>query len=312
VLNFEEGGVMAQTEANNVDSARELATVTELPFGEAPTPSAQPERAVRKKSKFERKLRASLHPRTWLPGAIGLGSIAVIWSIISANNHLLIPSIGSIYTTLVDRPGFFVRNGLVTMQETAVGLSCSFAAAFLLAVVMVHVKPFERAVMPVVVIMNVTPIIAIAPALVVAFGFGMTPKYIVTGMIVFFPILINSMIGLRSVDRQALDLLRTLHASKTEILFRLRIPSALPFLFAAARVCFPVSIIGAVVAEFAASGQQRGLGSIIQTAAALGDLPPIYAAIACLAFLGLSLTLLVTLLESRVLSWHTSTQRGDS
>jgi NitT/TauT family transport system permease protein len=257
-------------------------------------------------------LTKSLNPRTWLPAAVGLGAVAGIWSLIAARNHLLIPSIGSIVSVLAHRPGFFVRNGLVTIQETAVGLGCSFTIAFLLAVVMCHLKLFERAVMPIVVVMNVTPIVAIAPALVVAFGFGMTPKYIVTGMIVFFPILVNSLIGLRSVDPQALDLLRTLHASKLEILYRLRLPSSLPFLFAAARVCFPVSIIGAVVAEFAASGQERGLGSIIQTAAALGDLPPIYASIACLAFLGLCLTLGVTFLESRLLSWHSSKQRIES
>jgi NitT/TauT family transport system permease protein len=258
------------------------------------------------------RIATALHPRVWLPGAIGLGALAGIWSLVHASNHLLLPSIGSITSILAHEPKFFARNALVTIQETAVGLVCSFALAFLLAVAMCHAKLFERAVMPIVVIMNVTPIIAIAPALVVAFGFGMTPKYIVTGTIVFFPILVNSLIGLRSVDPQALDLLRTLHASRWEILYRLRLPSSLPFLFAAARICFPVSIIGAVVAEFAASGQQRGLGSIIQTAAALGDLPPIYAAIACLAFLGLCLTFFVTFLEGRLLSWHSSKQQVET
>jgi NitT/TauT family transport system permease protein len=300
---------MAQTDVEPTQFSSELSAIVDLAPGvSAREPLANPE----SERPIRQKLRSALHPRTWLPAVVGLGTIAAIWSVVSARNHLLIPTIGSIASVLIHEPGFFVRNGLVTIQETAVGLSCSFTLAFLIAVVMCHLKLFERAVMPIVVVMNVTPIIAIAPALVVAFGFGMTPKYIVTGMIVFFPILINSLIGLRSVDPQALDLLRTLHASKLEILYRLRLPSSLPFLFAAARVCFPVSVVGAVVAEFAASGQQRGLGSIIQTAAALGDLPPIYASIACLALLGLSLTLFVTFLESRLLSWHSSKQKVES
>jgi NitT/TauT family transport system permease protein len=249
-----------------------------------------------------------VHPRVWLPATVTFGVLVLVWQLLAVHNHYFLPTIGSIASELVNHKIFFARNTLVTVQETGVGLGASFVIAFLLAVAMCHARTIERAVMPLVVVLNVTPIVAIAPGLVVAFGFGMTPKYIVTGLIVFFPILVNSLIGLRSVDPQALDLLRTLHASRTEILLRLRLPSSLPFLFAAARVCFPISIVGAVVAEFAASGQQRGLGSIIQTSAALSALPPIYAAIALLAVLGLALTLIVSLLESRLLSWHSSKQ----
>lgn len=284
----------------------------ELPADAAVDAAAGPERPGRlgRGTLNSKALRRALRPGAWVPALIGLGAVAVIWQLVAVHNPDLIPTIGAIASDLVRKPGFFARNALVTIQETAVGLGVSFALAFVLAVIMCHLRPFEKAVMPVVVVLNVTPVVAIAPALVVAFGFGMTPKYIVTGMIVFFPILVNSLVGLRSIDPQALDVLRTLHASRLEILYRLRLPSSLPYLFAAARVCFPVSVIGAVVAEFAASGQQRGLGSVIQTSAALSDLPPIYAAIACLAAIGLALTFLVTLLESRLLSWHVSKRQS--
>jgi NitT/TauT family transport system permease protein len=266
-------------------------------------------RRPRRSGNGHRGIARALHPRIWLPAAVAFALLGLAWQLVAVHNHYFLPTLGSIGQELLHHKIFFARNTLVTMQETGVGLGAAFVIAFSLAVVMCHVPVVERAVMPLVVVLNVTPVVAIAPGLVVAFGFGMTPKYIVTGTIVFFPILVNSLVGLRSVDPQALDLLRTLHASRWEILLRLRLPSSLPFLFAAARVCFPVSIVGAVVAEFAASGQQRGLGSIIETSAALGALAPIYAAIFLLALLGLALTVIVSVLEAKLLSWHASKQQ---
>ena len=90
----------------------------------------------------------------------------------------------------------------------------------------------------------------------------------------------------------------------------LRIPSSLPFLFAAARICFPLSIIGAVVAEFSTAGTSNGLGSLIELAIQSVNLPQIYAAIVCLSLLGLAFTLLVTLIERRLLSWHPTGRRA--
>jgi NitT/TauT family transport system permease protein len=171
---------------------------------------------------------------------------------------------------------------------------------------MSFVKVVERALLPLAVVLNVTPVIAIAPALVVAFGFGETPKYIITAIVVFFPFLINSLTGMRSVDPQALDVLKTLHASRWEIMRKLSLPSSLPFLFAAARICLPLSLIGAVVAEFVAAGTANGLGTLIVTAASLGDLKTIYASVFILSVMGVALFLLVVLVQKRVLTWHGS------
>lgn len=169
---------------------------------------------------------------------------------------------------------------------------------------MVHGRFLERAIMPVAVLTNVTPVVSIAPALVVAFGFGMAPRYIVTALITFFPFLVNGLVGMRSVEPGALEILRSLNASRTEILLRLRVPSSLPFLFAAARVCLPLSIVGAVVAEFVSAGTNRGLGSLIATSEAQSSLSPIYAAVWCLAILGIALSVIVVLAERRFLSWN--------
>jgi NitT/TauT family transport system permease protein len=245
-------------------------------------------------------------PSIFLPPLIALGALAVGWQLYAIRNPYVIPRLQAIFDDLGGRPDLYLRNAVTTLEEALVGAAIGMTAAFLLAVVMSFVKVVERALLPLAVVLNVTPVIAIAPALVVAFGFGETPKYIITAIVVFFPFLINSLTGMRSVDPQALDVLKTLHASRWEIMRKLSLPSSLPFLFAAARICLPLSLIGAVVAEFVAAGTANGLGTLIVTAASLGDLKTIYASVFILSVMGVALFLLVVLVQKRVLTWHGS------
>lgn len=239
-----------------------------------------------------------------LPGAFLLVLLGVIWEVVAAHNTYLVPTVGEIWHQLVHDPREYLDAAAVTLTESGVGLGSSFVVAFALAIAMSHVRTIERAVMPVAVIINVTPVVALAPGLAVAIGFSMVPRYLVTGIIVFFPMLINSLVGLRSVDPEALQYFATLNASRREVLLHLRVPSSLPFLFAAARICFPLSIVGAVVAEFTTGGTSNGLGSLIQDGYLSVNLPQIYAPILCLSVLGLAFTLAVTAVERRLLSWH--------
>lgn len=259
-----------------------------------------------------RPLARWLRPKMWLPPLVAFAFLAFAWQLYASHNRFVIPTVPQVWDELVGHPGLFWENLLVTLQEVAVGASCGMLAGFVLAVGMCQFKVVERALMPLAVMLNVTPIIAVAPGLVVAFGFGMAPKYVVTAVIVFFPFLINSLIGLRAADEQTQEVLRTLHASEWEILVRVRVPSSLPYLFAAARICLPLSVIGAVVAEFSAAGKASGLGSLIQTSASLSDLKTVYASVVVLAALGIALTLLVVVVQHRVLAWHGgSLSRGE-
>lgn len=240
-----------------------------------------------------------------LPGAVLLALLALTWQLVAVHNGYLLPTLGDIGKQLAHHPGEYADAAAVTLMESGVGLGASFVVAFTLAVAMSHVRTVERAVMPVAVIINVTPVVALAPALGVAVGLtSMVPRYVVTGIIVFFPMLVNSLVGLRSVDPEAMRYFVTLHASRLEILRHLRVPSSLPYLFAAARICFPLSIVGAVVAEFTTAGNSNGLGSLIELGNEYNYLPQIYASIFCLSVLGLGFTLLVTVVERRLLSWH--------
>ncbi|MEU6196740.1 ABC transporter permease [Streptomyces sp. NPDC047061] len=250
---------------------------------------------------------AWIRPAVWAPLLVTLALLALLWQWGADELPYLLPPLGKIGASLTAEFGYYVDNALVTLGEAAAGLGTGFAAAFVLAVLTSELPLLRRAVMPIAVVLNVTPLVAIAPALVVAFGFGPLPKLIIAALICFFPILINTAAGLRSVPRQVLQVYRTMDASRAELLWHVRIPHALPFLFAALRIVFPLSIIGAVVAEMSASGSARGLGTVISVASSMNQLPVVYAAILVLAVMGVLLLLAVTLVERRVLHWHDST-----
>lgn len=247
-----------------------------------------------------------LRPAYWLPTVLALVVAALLWTWVARDNPYVLPPLSSVGTQFVENPDLYLANAATTLQEALVGLAFGTLAAVLVAVFVAESAIVWRATMPLAVILSVTPVVAIAPALVVAFGFGMLPKYIVTGLITFFPVLMNTVTGLRSVDRPVLQVFRTVDASRLDVLLRLRFPSALPYFFSALRVVFPLSLVGAIVAEFAAAGAKSGLGTLITVASSNSQLDRVFAAIGCLAVMGSLLLLLVTTVERRVLSWHES------
>ncbi|WP_432564517.1 ABC transporter permease [Kineococcus sp. SYSU DK003] len=249
------------------------------------------------------------HLRFWLPTVLALVVAGLLWTWVARDNPYVLPTLSSVARQFVEQPDLYLRNAWTTLQEALLGLLFGGLAAVVLAVLMGESTLFRRGLTPLIVVLNVTPVVAIAPALVVAFGFGMLPKVIVTGLITFFPVLMNTVTGLRSVDRHVMQVFRTVDASRLDVLVRLRFPSALPYLFSALRVVFPLSLVGAIVAEFTAAGAQSGLGTLISVASSNSQLDRVFAAIACLAAMGSLLLLLVTVVERRALSWHESQNR---
>lgn len=247
-----------------------------------------------------------IRPAIWLPLVVMLALLGGLWQWGTARMPYLLPPLSAVGDTLTRNPGYYLRNAGITLEESLLGLAMSFVAAFLLAVVMSEAPLVRRAVMPIAVVLNVTPLVAIAPALVVAFGFGSAPKLIITALICFFPILINTAVGLRSVPLPVLQVYKTMNASRLELLVHLRVPNALPYLFAALRIVTPLSVIGAVVAELSASGSTGGLGTVISNASSMNQLAVVYAAIGVLAVMGSALMLVITVIERRALHWHES------
>lgn len=270
--------------------------------GEAPVPAPSRFRLSHPRSRL-----AWLRPSVWSPLVLMLALLGVLWQWGSATMPFLLPPLPAIAETLADDLGYYLENAAITLAEAAAGLAIGFVAAFVIAVLVSELKVARRAIMPIAVVLNVTPLVAIAPALVVAFGFGPLPKIIITSLICFFPILINTATGLRSVPQPVVQVYRTVHASRLEMLWHLRIPSALPFVFAALRIVFPLSIVGAVVAELSAAGAAGGLGTVISVTSSMNQLAVVYAAISILAVMGVLLLAGITLIERRVLRWHQAT-----
>jgi NitT/TauT family transport system permease protein len=246
-------------------------------------------------------VRSVAPPLSVLALAVGLWEA---WVRLRGVPEYLVPAPSAIIQRLAEDPAFFARQGGITLSGALAGFTLGSTVAILLAVAMAHSRFLERSLFPLAIMVKVTPIVAIAPLLAVWFGFGLAPKLFIIALIVFFPVMVNAVIGLRSVDPWALQYLQSLAASPWEVLIKLRLPGSLPYLFAAFKVSIPLSVIGAVVAEWF-SGDE-GLGRVIQVSNSNVDMPTAFAAIVSLATMGIGLYLIVSLVERRLLSWHES------
>jgi NitT/TauT family transport system permease protein len=216
----------------------------------------------------------------------------------------LIPLPSSIVArTLTDLPSL-LPDAAITLGEALGGLLIASVVALGAALLMSRYTFAERALFPLAVAVKVTPMVAVAPLLVIWLGFGPAPKLIVAALLSYFPILSNALTGLRSVNPHGLEFLRSLDASPREILLNLRLPHALPFLFSAYKVSTTLSVIGAVVAEWV--GADRGLGHAIILANANFDMTGLASGVLVLAVLGIGLYLVVATLERQLLFWHES------
>ncbi len=251
-----------------------------------------------------RRAADALYLRAWLPPLVAVGAVLGAWELLATQERFLLPTLGEVGSVFAHYPGTLLANGADTLAEALPGVAASYVAAVLLAVGMDQSRLLTRAVFPLAVALNVSPLLAIAPTLTLFFGFGKAPKIVMAAVITFFPALINSLAGLRSANPEALEVLKTLSASRWETLWRLQLPSSLPYLFAAARVVVPLSVIGAAVAEMVAQGSNSGLGVVIELKTGEGQLGYAWAGIVTLAAFGLALTGLVVLAEDRVLRWR--------
>jgi NitT/TauT family transport system permease protein len=242
-----------------------------------------------------------------LPPAVALTLAGIGWELwvhMRDTPVYILPAPSKVLDRLFSDLGFFARQGWTTLYEAVLGFFLGSSVAVLGAIVMAHSRLLERGLFPLAVLVKVVPMVAVAPLFVIWFGFGPMPKVAVAALITFFPVLVNAITGFRAVHPNALAFLQSLHASGVEVFLKLRVPSSLPYLFSAFKVAVPLSVIGAVVGEF--FGASKGLGHLIVVANNNLDMPTLFAAIISLAILGITLVLLLSVLEKRLLFWHES------
>jgi NitT/TauT family transport system permease protein len=190
----------------------------------------------------------------------------------------------------------------ITLTEVLLGLLAGTIAAVALGYAVAKSRLFERLVSPYLVASQAIPVVAIAPLLVIWFGPGMFSKVLICALIVFFPVLVNTVVGVRAVPRSLHDLMRSLRATRGQILRRLEFPAALPILLGGLRIGATLSVIGAVVGELV--GSDKGLGYMVNSARGQYDTALVFVAVFTLILLALALYGVVALLENKLLIWQ--------
>jgi len=198
--------------------------------------------------------------------------------------------------------GSLLRHTSVTLGEVLIGLAVGVAASTTLGYFLAKSRTVERILSPYIVASQSVPVVAIAPLLVIWFGPGLFSKVLISALIVFFPVLVNTVVGLRSVSDDLRDLMRSLQATPWQTFTLLEVPAALPVFLGGLRIGATLSVIGAVVGEFV--GADRGLGFMINKARGQYDTALVFVAVFMLIVMAVALYGAVVFLESRWLSWR--------
>jgi NitT/TauT family transport system permease protein/putative hydroxymethylpyrimidine transport system permease protein len=249
--------------------------------------------------------------KRWGLPALVLAALLAIWQALAASGALadllglepfLVPSPAEIAEALWDERALLAENAWVTLQEVALGFLCAVLAGIAFALLL-HLSETARiAFQPLIVASQTIPIPAIAPILIILFGFGIGPKLAVVALIAFFPLAINALAGLSSVDPEATKMMRSLDASRAQLLWRLELPAALPYVFTGAKIAVAISVIGAVFGEWV--GSDSGLGHQILIDNANLNTARMFAAVAVLSAISLGLYGLLALAERRLVTWR--------
>ena len=202
-----------------------------------------------------------------LPSVISVGALVLAWesyATFSGISPTTLPAPSRVLSQAIEHRGALFENTVPTLSATLLGFACSLAAAFVFSVLIDFSRPLRRALMPVFVISQTVPLVAIAPLIVLWFGFGLTPKIMLVALVTFFPILVALAQGYEATDRDIEALLASMGASRTTIFRLARLPSALPYFFAGLRISITYAVVGSIFAEYA--GAAKGLGIYILNA----------------------------------------------
>jgi NitT/TauT family transport system permease protein len=252
-------------------------------------------RAAQSRERRRRRLMPAL-------GIVGL--VALWWAVVVVFDvkPFIAPSPWAVAQTLWNKRAVLLGNLVPTATEALCGFLLGNAAAIGVATVFVHNRRLQEIFFPVVVMFNSIPVVAKAPILVLIMGNGVSPKIAIAALVCFFPTLVNSVRGFEAVNPQALELMRVLSASRSEVFFKLRVYAALPYLFSALRIAASMSVIGAVVGEWI--GATQGIGAMIIQATYNFDSPLLYAAITMSACLSGSFFMVIVALERMIIRWQ--------
>ena len=257
-------------------------------------------------------------PRSWkFPDMRGLSSVllpvAVLLAVIAAwagavqvfgIPDYLLPAPDKVLQRIVHDRALFWKHSLATLSVIVIGFLVSVVFGVALALAVVLNRTAERALMPLIVGSQTIPKIAIAPLFVVWLGFGLEPKIAVTFLITFFPVAVATIAGLKAVEPDMLDMVRSMGAGPLKAMWKVQIPTALPQVFSGLKIAITSAVVGAIVAEFV--GSDTGLGYLLLTSTATLDGALVWSALLILVVIGIGLFAIIARLERAVIPWHVS------
>jgi NitT/TauT family transport system permease protein len=214
----------------------------------------------------------------------------------------LLPPPTAVVGSMVKNAALLLQNGWVTTVEIMLGFFLSMVIGIPLALAIFLWPPFSRSVMPLLVSSQAMPKVAVAPLFLVWFGFGVLPKVLIAFLIAFFPIVINTALGLAAIEPEKIYLARSMGFGPTATFFKIRLPNALPSIFGGLKISITLAVVGAVVGEFV--GGDAGLGYLLMVANGSMDTQLLFAGIVSLTILGVVLFVLVELAERLVIPRH--------
>ena len=242
-----------------------------------------------------------------MPCLITTVIVLVAWEVavgVTGVPAYIIPAPSRIWAALISGNASLGYHTAITAFEAVAGFVIGSAFGALLGIVFAYSPLVARSLMPYVIASNTIPVVAIAPIIMLWFGSGIGAKVAVTAFLSFFPLALNMMKGLQSYDRTVMEVFHVAAATPLQRFFKMRLPSALPYVFVGLKLNVTFSVIGAIVSEFVQS--DRGLGFVIMTAYRTLNMPRLWAAMLASALLGILLFVLVAAAERWLIPWHSS------
>ena len=230
--------------------------------------------------------------------------VLILWELVSRVFKLpefVLPAPSSIGKMLVTRQAALSEAAWVTAEEILYGFLLSAMVGILIAIAIARFERMGKAVYPLMVLFQNVPKIALAPLFILWFGYDLAPKILLIVVMAFFPVALNMLVGLRAADPNLVTLMRTVGATRTEILMRVQIPHSLPYLMSGIKIAITLSVIGAIVGEFA--GASAGLGYMIQFASTQMETALVFAALIQISLLGMIFYYAIEFIEWKYISW---------
>jgi NitT/TauT family transport system permease protein len=253
------------------------------------------------------RMRESQRLGTFLWPLASLIAIIALWEWASSAgvvDEIIVPPPSAIWDSAVELAGedFFWDATWVTTKEAVIGFAVGVFAAWVLGTLIGLFRVFRLAFYPLIIVFQIMPRVALAPVFLTWFGFGITSKWVMAATICFFPVMVNVILGIETVDKNARNLMRSFGASRWEEYRKLVLPYSLPAIFASLKVAITLALIGAVVGEFV--GATEGMAVLIKTFNFQLNVADGFAVILYLSLLGLILYGITVLLESRIVFWR--------